>query len=295
MNKKLISIKNDLSGLKKTYLLCLVLVLSFGIYKNIICLLNTEIDLYIILSKILYIILGFGIGFLSDSLKNKKLTIHFNSIIGLIIGIIVPFKTNMILFILSLFLIIIIDYIDKNNLLNKICVIKLFIIIGMLVLGKYTYLNPLEATNEYAYTLVDNFVGNQIGGIFSTSVLLILISLIILSLNKIYKNKIALISLFSYLGVLVILLLTRDYMKIFGLMQNSSNIFAFVFIAPFSIYSPYKNDEITIYSIFIGVVSALISYFIVPNEGAIISILIANVSLIIWNNIHKTTKQLKLS
>ena len=295
MNKNLIRIKNGLSSFKKTYFWCLILVSLFGVYKNVFSLFNNEISLFAVLNKILFIVLGLGVGLLYDSFKEKRLTFNFNAIIGLIIGMIIPFRTNLFLFLLGLLLMILIDIIDKNNHLNKICVAKLFIIMLLVIFGEYTYLNPLEFSNEYAYTLADSFVGNQIGGTFSTSVLLIFVSFIILSLNKIYKTKIVLISLISYLCTLSLLLLTKDYMKIFTIMQNSSNIFAFVFIAPFSLYSPYKFKEVLFYSLLIGIGSALLSYFVILHEGAIIAILLANISLIIYNKIHKTTKNSEIS
>ncbi|MBO5096356.1 MAG: RnfABCDGE type electron transport complex subunit D [Bacilli bacterium] len=295
MNKNLIRIKNDLSSFKKTYFWCLILVSLFGVYKNVFSLFNNEISLFAVLNKILFIVLGLGVGLLYDSFKEKRLTFNFNAIIGLIIGMIIPFRTNLFLFLLGLLLMILIDIIDKNNHLNKICVAKLFIIMLLVIFGEYTYLNPLEFSNEYAYTLADSFVGNQIGGTFSTSVLLIFVSFIILSLNKIYKTKIVLISLISYLCTLSLLLLTKDYMKIFTIMQNSSNIFAFVFIAPFSLYSPYKFKEVLFYSLLIGIGSALLSYFVILHEGAIIAILLANIFLIIYNKIHKTTKNPEIS
>lgn len=290
MNKNLIYIKSNLSDFKKRYILCLLLVCSFGIYKNIICLINTDISLIYLITKAIYLILGFGFGTFVDSLKNKKITFSFNSISGLMLAMIVPFNTSIVLFILCLGLLLFLSLIDKNDNINKISIIKIFLIVTMIIIGNYNYLNPLEMNNEYTYTLLDNFIGNQVGAIFSTSVLLILISLILLSENKIYKTKIAILSICSYIFTLILLLLTKEYMNIFMLMQNSLNIFTFVFIAPFSIYSPYKNKEIYIYSIFIGICSALISYFIFPYEGAIISTLLANIILIIWNKLHKSTK-----
>lgn len=289
MNKKLIHLKNDLGSLKKSYLICLGLVFSFGLYKNIIGLINSDISMAYLLSRLLFIVFGLAIGLLSDYSKNKKLNFGFNTLIALIIGMIIPFNTNIIIYLISLSFIILIDLIDKDNKLNKICLVKLICVILLVIFKNYTYLNSLENSYEYAYSLGDIFVGNQIGGIFSTSVLFILISLVILSLNKIYKNKIALISLGSYLLVLLAFLLTKDYMKIFLMMLNSSNIFAFVFIAPFSIYSPYKNTEIVIYSLIIGIGSALFTYFINPYEGAIVSILIANIFIILLEKLYNST------
>lgn len=289
MNKKLIYLKNDLNSLKISYILCLILVLSFGVYKNIVCLFGNNIGIPTILSKFLFILLGFGAGALKDYLKHKKITFGFDALTGLIIGMIIPFNTNLIIFLLSLSFLFLIDIFDKEDRLNRICFIKLVCVILLLIFQKYTYLNFLEKSNEYAYTLVDIFIGKQVGGIFSTSVLLILISLIILSLNKLYKSKIAVVSISSYLFILLLLLITKDYMNIFKIMLNSSNMFAFVFIAPFSIYSPYKPKEVIIYSLCVGVLSALISYFLVLQEGAAIAILIANIFIILFNKFHKTT------
>ena len=184
MNKNLIRIKSKLSDFNKTYLLCLLIVCLFGFYKNFYILLQMNYNFKIIISKLLFVILGFSVGFAYDSFKNKSISLNFNAIIGLISGMIIPFNTKLIYFLIGLSFIILIDLIDKNNQLNKICIIKSLIIILLIIFGNYSYQTPLEATNEYAYSLVDNFIGNQIGGIFSTSVLLILTSLIILGLNK---------------------------------------------------------------------------------------------------------------
>lgn len=289
MNKKLIHLKNDFNSLKKSYFLCLILVMFFGLHKNVITLFGTNIDSFLVLNKLLFIGLGLGVGLLKEYLNSKKVTFGFDASIGLILGMIVPFNTNLIIFLISLSFIFIIDVFDKEMRLNKICLLKLLCVGLILIFQEYTYLNPLESANEYAYTLVDIFIGNQVGGMFSTSVLLILISLVILCLNKLYKSKIALVSLASYLLVLTILLFTKDYMNIFTTMLNSSNIFTFVFIAPFSIYSPYKAKEVTIYSLIVGIGSALISYFLILQEGAVIAILIANIVLILFNKFHKTT------
>ena len=289
MNKKLIHLKSDLDNFKRTYFSCLILVLLFGIYKNVICLFKTDISPLTILSKFLFILLGLSVGALKDYIDHKKINFGFNALVGLIVGMIIPFNTNLIIFLISLSFIFLIDFLDKEGNFNKICLIKIICVGLFLIFQKYTYLNPLESSNEYAYTLVDIFVGNQVGGIFSTSVLMILISLIVLSLNKIYKSKIALISFASYLFILLLLLFTKDYMNIFKTMLNSSNIFSFVFIAPFSIYSPYKPKEVILYSLCVGIVSALISYFLALQEGAIIAILIANILMILFSKFHKTT------
>lgn len=289
MNKKLIHLKNDLGSFKKTYLICLILVLSFGIYKNIIGLIGSDISMAYLLSRILFILFGLSIGLLSDYLKTKKLNFGFNALSGLIVSMIVPFSTNLIIYLISLSFIVLLDFIDKDNKLNKICLVKIISVILLMIMGDYTYLNSLESSYEYAYTLGDIFIGNQVGGIFSTSVLFILLSLIILSVNKIYKSKISLISLGSYLLVLIGLLLTKDYMNIFLMMLNSTNIFAFVFIAPFSIYSPYENKEMIIYSLIVGIGSAFLTYFINPYEGAIVAILVANIFILLLKKFHKST------
>ncbi len=289
MNKKLIHLKNDLESLNKSYLLCLGLVFLFGIYKNIISLLASNINNTLLLSRLLFIVIGFSAGLLNDFIKNQKLSMGFNTIGGLIVGMIIPFKTNLIIFIISMLSFIGIDFIDKDNKINKICLIKILCVILMVVFSNYTYLNPMETSYEYAYSLWDVFVGNQIGGIFSTSAMLVLISLMILSANKLYKSKIVLISLGSYILTLCCLLISKNYMSIFLMMLNSSNIFAFVFIAPFSIYSPYKNKETIVYSLIVGIITALITYFVNFYEAAIISILFANLVIILWNRIHKST------
>lgn len=293
MNSDLIKLKYNSKSLVKTYLVCLLLVLSFGIYKNIFNLIDQGVSYAFLLSKLLYVIIPVMIGLFFDSFSKKKINFGYNSLIGLIVGMIVPFNMNWIVYIISLIPMILLGFLDKKNKLNRICIIKLIGVSILLIIGKYNYLNILESSYEYAYSLVDVFVGNQVGGIFSTSVLLILVSLLLLSFNKIYKVKIAIFSLITYILILSLLLFTKDYMNIFMMMLNSSNIFAFVFIAPFSMYSPYKNKLVIIYSIVIGVLSALLTYFVTPYEGAIISILFANIFMLLLEKFHISTNKLK--
>lgn len=289
MNKNLIHLKNDLFSLKKSYIICLFLVLFFGIYKNIICLFNGGSNKALIMSKLLLIFLALLVGGIKDYLEEKKINLGFDTIISLIVAMILPFNTNPLIFIFSLSFLFLLDYIDKDNKLNRICIIKLSVIIILFLFSNYSYLTPAENMNEYAYSLFDNFLGNQVGGIFSTSVLLILISLIILSFNKIYKTNIALISCGAYIATSLIFLMTGNYMSVFTHLLNSSNIFAFVFIAPFSMYSPYKPKEVLIYGLSIGILASIISYFILSEEGAIIAILLANILMVLKEKFHKTT------
>lgn len=289
MNKNLIHLKNDLFSLKKSYIICLFLVLLFGVYKNIICLLGGEFNQTLIISRLILIFIALLIGGIKDYLEEKKINVGFNTIISLIVAMILPFNINPLIFIVSLSLLFLLDYIDKDNKLNRICIIKLIAILILFLFSKYSYLTPAENMNEYAYSLFDVFLGNQVGGIFSTSVLLSLISLVILGFNKIYKINIVLISIGAYIATSLIFLTTGNYMSVFNHLLNSSNIFAFVVIAPFSMYSPYKPNDVLIYSLCLGMLTSLISYFLLPYEGAIIAILLSNILMVLKDKFHKST------
>lgn len=288
MNKDLISIKDNLQTLKKSYILAILIVLSFGMYKNISYCLDKDLSLTELLFKSSYIIIAPFIGLLLDSLASKKINIASNFIICIILTMTLPYNTNIFVFILSLFLLIGLDFLDKNHNFNKICIVKILLIIFMLVFNSYSYLNPVEINNEYAYSLFDIFIGKQVGGMFSTSVLAILIGFCLLSMNMLYKNKIVSLSYLTYLITLIIIMIfSGNYLETIKLMLNSSAIFAFVFIAPFNEYSPYKPKEILIYSLIIGSLSAVISLTLFVNDGAIISILVGNLIIFLIKTLKK--------
>lgn len=276
MNKDLIYLKNSKDSYMKVLFLTLIMTSTFGFYKNIICLLNENVNEKIIIKAILFPLLGFVIGFVFDYLKNKSLKIDYNSLTGFLVGMHASINLNVLVFILSFFVLFMLNKLDKNNYFNKPAILMLLLALIMVFSGSYDYQNILEKKYLYDYSYLDKLIGHQVGGLFNTSVLLMIISYIILSFNKLYKKDIFIVSYFTYLIVLLIIfIITKNYK--WDLLINSNTIFYLVFIASLNIYSPYHNKERIIYSILIGAITGVIMGFTSFTDAAAISIIILNI------------------
>lgn len=276
MNKDLIYLKNSKDSYMKVLFLTLIMTSTFGFYKNIICLLNENVNEKIIIKAILFPLLGFVLGFVFDYLKNKSLKIDYNSLTGFLVGMHASINLNVLVFILSFFVLFMLNKLDKNNYFNKPAILMLLLALIMVFSGSYDYQNILEKKYLYDYSYLDKLIGRQVGGLFNTSVLLMIISYIILSFNKLYKKDIFIVSYFTYLIVLLIIfIITKNYK--WDLLINSNTIFYLVFIASLNIYSPYHNKERIIYSILIGAITGVIMGFTSFTDAAAISIIILNI------------------
>lgn len=277
MNSNLIELKNQKSRLIIQYLLALTPLIMFGIYKNAINLYLNGVSITTILSLLLFPILGSSLGMVIDIINNKKLKIDFNFLIGLIIGLITPYSCNIIVFLIAFLFLFIINKIDLFNNLNYICIISIIIILGLCFLAKFDYRNILEINNKYSYSLFDKFIGFNIGGLFTTSILASIIGYIILSFNKLYKKEIAIISLITYMIILTTNILVHNLHQTINLMLNSNNIFGIIFIAPLCIFTPIGKKQTMIFSIIIGIIGGIISIIGLPDIAIMISILVANI------------------
>ena len=234
MNKDLIYLKNSKDSYMKVLFLTLIMTSTFGFYKNIICLLNENVNEKIIIKAILFPLLGFVLGFVFDYLKNKSLKIDYNSLTGFLVGMHASINLNVLVFILSFFVLFMLNKLDKNNYFNKPAILMLLLALIMVFSGSYDYQNILEKKYLYDYSYLDKLIGHQVGGLFNTSVLLMIISYIILSFNKLYKKDIFIVSYFTYLIVLLIIFIIGKNYK-WDLLINSNTIFYLVFIASLNI------------------------------------------------------------
>lgn len=276
MNKDLIYLKNSKDSYMKVLFLTLIMTSTFGFYKNIICLLNENVNEKIIIKAILFPLLGFVLGFVFDYLKNKSLKIDYNSLTGFLVGMHASINLNVLVFIISFFVLFMLNKLDKNNYFNKPAILMLLLALIMVFSSSYDYQNILEKKYLYDYSYLDKLIGHQVGGLFNTSVLLMIISYIILSFNKLYKKDIFIVSYFAYLIVLLIIFIIGKNYK-WDLLINSNTIFYLVFIASLNIYSPYHNKERIIYSILIGAITGVIMGLTSFTDGAAISIIILNI------------------
>lgn len=265
--------KNNINTI---YLIVLSFLIAFGFYKNGILVFKEFSNNYIMLFKpLLFPILSIGISILFDFIFNKSLKLTDNSIYLLLVSMIIPVNTSVLLFIfLNLVFNILIKFVfDKFNLrINYVALFKLMIICVLIFFNKYNYANNLEIIKKYSYDLIDIFIGRGISGVCSSSILFSFLGYIFLSLNKYYKNEIPIISIISYMVLVLIFKFAFNHVIII----NSLIIFAFIFIAPLNSFSPAIKKDKVIYSILTGILAFIFTYFVNMYDGVIIAILIAS-------------------
>jgi len=251
--------------------ICLLIpLIIYGIYKNGYLVYQKGLINFINIFKPLYLVLiSVFIKLIIDLIKYKKIKIDYNLIYVIIIGMIMPYNINILLYsILFTILYILSLLLDKYLKLNKICYIYLIIILIHFLFNEFTYLNPLEQNYNFSFEFLDYLFGRNIGGISTTSIFFSLIVFIYLINNYYYKKDIPFIINITYiLLAFMYFLITNNSTYLL----NSELIFASIFVAPLPIYSPYKINHQIIYAIFIAILTFIISIIF----DSIISIYIA--------------------
>ena len=274
MNKTYIHHKKN--NINLIYLIVLTLLVLFGFYKNgILVYKYFSNNIIMLLKPLLFSITSLITSFGFEFIKNKKLKLSDNLIYSLLLSVIIPINTGLIIFFIINIIFNLINYyvLDKINLeINIITIFKLIIVLLLLVLNKYSYLNNLELVGKYSYNLIDIFIGRGVSGVSSSSILIMLAGFIALFNNFYYKNDIPIISLLTYIIIAVLFkLILHEVFIINGLI-----IFSLLYIAPLNKFSPAVKKERIIYSVFLGILTAVFTYFINMYDGVTLAILIAS-------------------
>ncbi len=275
--------KKEMNSLLNSYLIALIPLLIFGLYKNglylyindLLNLKNIFIPLYFYLISIIVALI------VSIILKENK---KVNILISLILASSISLNTNMLIYPILLFVLLFISNVlnKKINIyFNSLSLIRLFLILALLF-NSYSYLNIGEKINIFNYNLLDKFIGFQIGGIASSSVLLVLLALIILSFNKFYKKNIAIFASLTYF----IFNLIFNYMFFKSLVWDIKGTiyFSFVFIASDIYVSPTSNMGMIIYGVLIGFLTSILGLF-GGLEAGFISIFLSSLLIPLINKV----------
>ena len=285
---------------KKIYLTFMLLI-GYGIYKNgLIPYINEYSNIIEFLKIILIPFISLGIGALFDKIYNNK-NMYSNSFYSLLFCMIIPYETNIILYLLFLVILLFLyNYLEKMKIdsnLNIIAVAKLLLILITIIFKNYTYKNPLESSALFQYSFIDSLMGHNISGIFTSNVILIFMAFFFLCSDEYYKKDISINSYGIYLLTLLIYtFISQDITFLLRNMFSSNVLFGLVFVATLSCYTPYQKKHKFIYNVLIGglilPLSLLVNFF----EGIYISIVLANLflygyKLITENNRSKSTTE----
>lgn len=263
--------KVNIKNIVISYLLCLIPLILYGIYKNGILLYTRDLISFLSIFKIIYLlIIGLLIYILVDILIFKKKEIWTLDLLFLmIIPLFMPQNINLFVYGISLFISFLIsNVLERKIKFNKMAFCKLFIILVLVVINNYTYLNPAENLNIYSLNYWDLLWGRNIGGIASTNIILGIIILILFSVLNNYKKIIAICSISAFI---IISLLVSGF-DINSLLSSSA-ILGLILLNVDSISTPHSRLGMIIYGIACGILTAILTYFLNAFEGVFISVL----------------------
>lgn len=265
--------KKDKKNLVNTYYYALIPLLLFGIYKNGILLYNHElVHLKSIFIPIYFYFISIIIGiFISFIRKEKKLE---NILLAFIITSTISINMNMLLYPILLFVtIFILKYLKDKfpGTFNISAASRMIVILGLLM-GSYSYLNIAEKLDQFNYNLFDIFLGHGVGGIASTSCILVLLAFLILIQNRFYKKMIPIAASCTYILIILIGYFVTQNENYFIFMLNGSVYFSFVFIAADIDTSPNHRKGMILYGILIGLFTSIFMILGLPYEASYLSI-----------------------
>lgn len=283
MNKTYLKAKDNIKSINLNIFIALLPLLFTGFYKNGLKLyMNNLVSVYGLFKPLLFDIIGLLCGIIVNIIYNRikksnnKIFNDFYPLYGLLIASVISINTNIVLFTTSTFVLLLISKLLNNNKINIIAFTSLIIIFISNLLGQFTYLNLYEQKNTLTLNSLDYLIGRGSGGINTTYILVLIISLIVLSVNRYYKKEIPLYSSITFISCLTFYLIFTN--KIGTILDNiftNGILFSYIFIAPEFLTSSYTKKGKIIYSIIIGVVTFIL-YLFYPPLSALGGIIIAS-------------------
>ena len=285
--------QKDEKYMLKNYFLAVLPILCFGFYKNGILLYQHE---FILFPRVFLPLYFYGISAIVGALvsilyqEEKSLNILF----CLLVSSTISMNSNLFFYPILLFIgLFTSKYLEKRlkitfHIPSFIHLISLF----SLLLGSYSYMNIAEKLDKFHYTISDYFLGYGVGGIASTSLLLIIIGLIILSFNRFYKKEIAFSSLTSFVITSLIFIFFISKQEVLSLLTNGNIYFSLVFLAPL-VNSLYEKKSMIIDGILIGILTSILSILINPIESVFGVILVVYFFSSFIKKLHESKRKPK--
>lgn len=280
--------KKDYKFYQKMFVLGLIPLILFGIYKNGFLLYQKNLISLGEIFKPLYIILiSLVINLITQLIFKKKINFYEQSYLDVIIfSLFAPPNANLVIYSIILMIsLLLINFLAKKITFNKIAILKIIYFVILMLINNYSYMNLLEKQNLYAYNLFDFLWGFNKGGIASTNIIMGILLMIYFQTFTNYKIAIPLISSSLYiLFYLIISLISNSFD--YQIMLSSTTILGFILVANNNFSTPYQKKEIIKYSILLGIITAFLS-FVVPHEAVFIAIFILSIIDGIKNKLKK--------
>ena len=124
---------------------------------------------------------------------------------------------------------------------------------------------------------IDYMFGKGSGGIFTTNIILLVISFFVLYYSNVYKKNIAIFSSITFILFTVIYcFIIKDIGNIMNMLFTNGIIFSFVFIATDPISSSYTSKGKIIFGVLVGIITFIL-YLINPILSSYGGILIVSI------------------
>ena len=266
------------------YGIALIPLLIFGIYKNGIQLYDKGyVNVWGMIKPVILIsmaICGSVAGTLLKNYRQKKI-IDLESmnkckkgiIEALLLSFVLPIKSSPLILFVVTFLF---NLFKENTKINKVAIMYIVMQLLNVLLGLNTFSNPYEVNTTLNYDGIDLFLGFGTGGICSTPVVFIILGLIILCFNSLYKKDMVISAIITFLILgIVPRIITSHYGEIFPLIFGYNILYVFVFIFP----NLYSSSYTTKGQILSGIIFAILTYFFVmitPYNAAMLSVILVS-------------------
>lgn len=260
-------------------------LIAYGFYKNGIYLYQKGfVSIFGMFRPLVFVFGGAFIGALVNILyevvikKNKAgfIDILFSSFhieYGIILGCLMPVSVNAIIFFLTTF-VVLFTLRFANNRVNNICVTFIIIYVLSIIFNYFDYANYYELSRKFSFEFMDYMIGKAPGGIASTHIVLLLISLIGLLVTNNSKTTItwySLMTIVTLFGAYAMISNTNFANLIFA----NNMFFIFTYVATDSVTSSYTKYGKKVFGFLIGLFTFGL-YFINPILAPFIAILIVS-------------------
>lgn len=287
--------KNTVISLPYKYIFIITILLIFGLYKNGFLLINYGFNDYKILLKFFScIFMGASLGIIYDKITKQNNYIN-TSIFLLLLLIIMPISINPIIYFFICLVYLTIFFFTKKLNFNIIALVKVITIIVLNAVSSYNYLNLLEQSGQFNYNFIDKMIGYNPSAIFTSSFILVFLSIGVLFFDKYYKKEIFIWGIASYLAsLLFVALLQKDMLIFVTNALNSLVWFGLGVIASIPNFSPLKKKIQIVYGVILGIMTVVFSLYFNFYDGVFIAVVlgdILNLILTFWINFYVKKKE----
>lgn len=279
MTKTFLSRKYGQKDIVKVYFASILLLIIYGLYKNVYLLLSfEEATILDLLTPVVVFSLPVLLIIITNFIKSKKFNISLLDLRWVLIALFIPPKVDLIIYSVLLILFFFISNKAKIN-INFSLLFYIILIIVLSLFDNNIFQNAMEQNSKFIFSYFDLAVGRSIGPIFTSSLVFVIVSYLILASSLIYKRSITIIS-----GMVLSLFLVLY--TVLGIdVYNIAGLFAtLIFLAPDTYLSPIKKRETLVYSVLIGLLTSILcllfNFYIAPFIAILVIQILSNYGLL---------------